>query len=240
MCFRGNRRRKKRQQRLVRYLILCKRANLAKSYGRDKRERQKGCEINKVWDPGVFSGVRLEECGLSNDQSTPSLLPWHLLVLQWPRPVWVWAVNSAHSRNPIRRQNRLTLGSRSNSDILQNVNVQPFLKVLLQRSFARRVRRVEMECGESWRGGKKREKKRIIITVLLEGGYGREGSRLIITSEQQVTLRDLWVSAKMFLRYRTRVTFPNWTKWSYKAAQIKGWNVSTLYFCFLLFSLLWI
>lgn len=57
-----------------------------------------------------------------------------------------------------------TLGSRSNSDILQNVNVQPFLKVLLHGSFALRIRRVEMGRGES-----QRKKKKWNITVLLEG-----------------------------------------------------------------------
>lgn len=153
----------KRQQRLGWYLTLCKRANLVKSHGWDKRERQKGCEINKVWDPGVLSGVWVEECGLSNDQSTPSLLPWHLLVLQWP-PIWVWAYRELNTQSesnqtadPTKRR------SRSNSDILQNVNVQPFLKVLLHGSFALWIRRVEMRRGESQR------KKKRNITALLEG-----------------------------------------------------------------------
>lgn len=141
----------KRQQRLWWYLILCKSANLAKSHGWDERERQKGCEINKVWDPGVLSGVWVEECGLSNDQSTPSLLPWHLLVLQWP-PIWVWAHRELNTQPESNQTAEPTkLGSRSNSDILQNVNVQPFLKVLQHRSFALRIWRVQMGRGESQR-----------------------------------------------------------------------------------------
>lgn len=165
----------KRQQRLGGYLILYKRANLAKSYGWDKRERQKGSKINKVWDPGVFSGVLAEECGLSNDQSTPSLLPWHLLVLQWP-PVWAWA---RHELNTQSESNQIAepakLGSRSNSDILQNVNVQPFLKVLLHRSFALRMRRVEMGRCESQRGEKKKENHR----AARGGAMAEKKSRLI-------------------------------------------------------------
>lgn len=140
-----------RQHRIEWYLILCKRANLAKSCGWDKRERQKGCMIKKkkVWDPGVLSGVWVVECGLSNDQSTPSLLPWHLLVLQWP-PVWVWAHRELNTQPESNQTAQPTkLGSRSNSDILQNVNVQPFLKVLLHGSFALRIQRVEMGRGES-------------------------------------------------------------------------------------------
>lgn len=131
------------------------RANLVKSYGWNKRKKQKGCEINKVWDPGVLSGVWVEECGLSNDQSTPSLLPWHLLVLQWP-PVWVWAHRELNTQPETNQTAELAkLGSRSNSDILQNVSVQPFLKVLLHRSSALWIRRVEMRRVESQ--GKKME-----------------------------------------------------------------------------------
>lgn len=141
-----------RKQKHIGDLIRSVRANLAKSYGWDRRQRQKGCEINKVWDPGVLSGVWVEECGLSNDQSTPSLLPWHLLVLQWP-PVWVLA-HCELDMQPESNQKAdpAKLGSRSNSDILQNVNVQPFLKVLIPGSFALQIWR------ETGRGKSQRKK----------------------------------------------------------------------------------
>lgn len=139
-----------RQEELWWYLTLCKRANLAKSCGWNKRERQKGHEIK--WDPGVLSGVWVEECGLSNDQSTPSLLPWHLLVLQWP-PVWVWAHRELNTQSESNQSAEPAKpGSRCNSDISQNVNVQPFLKVLLHRSFALPLRRVEIGNGVKAKG----------------------------------------------------------------------------------------
>lgn len=163
-----------RQESLWWYLILCERANLAKSCGETK-ERQKGQET--VWDPGVLSGVWVEECGLSNDQSTPSLLPWHLLVLQWP-PVWVWAHQELNTQ-PESNHSAETVkpGSRSNSDILQNVNVQPFLKVLLHQSFARRV---EI-------GGRVKAKGKEMKHHNASGGGGcsREGIRLITSYSEQ-------------------------------------------------------
>lgn len=148
-----------------------------------------------MWDPGVLSGVRVEEWGLSNDQSTLFLLPWHLLV-PTPTDLAVW---SQHKLHPIRTSEPTTIGSRSNSDVLQNVTVfcffQPVLKVLPRRSFVARIRRGE-------KGESQRKKKKIEHHSAAWGGCsweGKEAGKL-----QEATLKPL--ALKMLSGYKSKAT----------------------------------